>query len=275
MITGAGGLIGGALAEALAASGDEGIALPRAALDITDPAAVRAALDRHRPAAVINAAAQADVNGADREPERSFAVNGAAVGDLARACAERGVRLVHLSTDYVLDYPELPELTEDLTPCPRSTYARSKLAGEEAALRSGAEAVVVRVQWVYRLGTRGFFNLALRRLRAGQPLRLVTDQVGRPTPARLLVPPLLAAARGGPVGLFHLACAGEASAEDWICAAARLQGLSAASAARVTRADLGGAYRPARSCLCMDRFAAAWGMRLPAWDAALAAELVP
>jgi dTDP-4-dehydrorhamnose reductase len=264
LVTGAGGLIGGALVGA----GAEGVVgLDRAALDITDPDAVTAALDALRPDAVINAAAQANVDLADRQPERSFAVNGAAVAGLAGQCAERGIRLVHISTDYVLDCPE-QELTEALPTNPRSTYAASKLVGERAALAAGA--VVVRVQWVYQPGTRGFFNLALHRLAAGEPLHLVTDQIGRPTPASLIAGGLLAAASGGPVGLFHLACTGETSAWDWIAQAARLRGLPF-TAQPTTRAALGGAWRPARSCLCSDRFAATWGIRLPDWRDALAA----
>ncbi|MFT5681295.1 MAG: dTDP-4-dehydrorhamnose reductase [Myxococcota bacterium] len=264
LVTGAGGLIGSALVEA---GGDGVIGLPRAALDITDPDAVLAALDTHRPDAVINAAAQANVNLAETEPARSFTVNAVAVAALAARCAERGIRLVHLSTDYVFDSPDR-ELTETLAPHPRSTYARGKLAGEHAAIKAGAS--VVRVQWVYQPGDRGFFNLALRRLAEGASLALVTDQIGRPTPASLVAKGLLLVAGGGPTGLFHLACTGETSAWDWIAAAARIRGLPL-NATPTTRAEMGGAHRPARSCLCSDRFAEVWGLRLPDWEVALQA----
>jgi len=262
LVTGAGGLIG----STIAAGGARG--LTRQQLDITDTDALCAVLDAVRPAALINAAAQANVNQAEQAPAHADAVNGHAVARMADACRRRGVRLVHISTDYVLDCPERAELTEDLAPSPRSAYARSKLLGEQAALAEGA--VVVRVQWVYHPGERGFFNFALRRLAAGQPLSLVTDQVGRPTPAAGVAAGLLRAAAGGPVGLFHLATTGEASAWDWIAAAAAHRGLSVAGVLPTTRAALGGAHRPARSCLNSDRFAAAWGLRLGGWADALA-----
>ena len=262
LITGAGGLIGSTLVRL---GGSDVVGMTRADLDITDAAAVHHALTTLQPDAVINAAAQANVNRADTEPDWSLAVNGTAATGLAQQCARRGVRLVHISTDYVLDFPDR-ELTEDLPTSPRSTYAQTKLVGEEGALAAGA--VVVRVQWVYQPGERGFFNLALRRLASGAPLSLVTDQVGRPTPAVGVAAGLLRAAQGGPTGLFHLATAGQTSAWSWIAAAAHLRGLSL-TATPTTRADLGGAYRPACSLLNSDRFAAAFGVRLPDWSTAL------
>ncbi len=266
LVTGAGGLIGSAVVEA---GGASVVGLTRAELDITDPDALVAALEAHRPDAVINAAAQANVNRAEVDPALSFTVNAVAVAVLAARCAERGIRLVHISTDYVFDAPDR-ELTEGLAPHPRSSYARGKLAGEHAARKMGA--TVVRVQWVYSPGARGFFNLALARLAAGEPLSVVTDQIGRPTPAALVARGLLLAARGGPVGLYHLACTGEASAWDWIAAGARLRGLPM-TATPTTRARLGGAYRPERSCLCSDRFAETFGLRLPDWTEALEAAM--
>jgi dTDP-4-dehydrorhamnose reductase len=264
LVTGAGGLVGSAVS---ALPGTRG--LPRADLDICDDDAVERILDALRPAAVLNAAAQANVDRADREPQRTWQVNAEAPGRLAAACAARGIRFVHLSTDYVLTGPEAPGalLHEDDRPDPRSTYGRSKRAGELAALPHGA--VVVRVQWLYGLDGPGFFARAMRALRAGEPLRLVTDQVGRPTPVDWLARRLLACAAGGPTGLFHLAPLGEASAWDWITMGAAALGVSTTSAAPVTRAALGGAFRPARSCLDPSRFQATWPGPLPAWDAAL------
>lgn len=149
LVTGGRGLVGSAL------GGLGARALGRDELDITDVDDVAWTLDRLKPRAVINAAAQARVDLADAEPERTFAVNGEAPGRLARACAERGVRLVHVSTDYVLDGPDEAglRLSPEQPPVPRSTYARSKRAGEEAVLAHGG--TVVRIQWVYRPGAPG------------------------------------------------------------------------------------------------------------------------
>ena len=265
LVLGAGGLVGGALAAR------EGVVgLTRAACDLTDIAAVTGALDRLAPAAVINAAAQAGVDRADREAAWSFEVNGHAVGRLARECASRGVRLVHLSTDDVLDEDGPGRLLESTPAAPKSIYARSKLLGEQLALDSGA--VVVRVQWVYRPGAPGFFSRTLEALARGEEVALVTDQVGSPTPTDVLAPALLAAAAGAQLGLFHFACAGEATPWTWIATAAACRGLPL-RARPTTRAALGGAWRPARSCLDATRFAETFGVEAPDWEGALRAAM--
>ena len=242
------------------------LGLDREALDITDAEAVERILDQQKPTAIINAAAQASVDQADADPEWTRLVNGTAPGALARMAAERGVRLVHLSTDYVLDAPEQIRLSEDLAPKPRSMYAESKLMGEQAVLEAGA--IVVRLQWVYQPGSRGFFNRAMAAMSKGESVRLVTDQIGCPTPASLLAPALLRIANGGPVGLFHLATQGEASAWEWMQAGASALGIPFV-AEPALRGDFPGAYRPARSVLDSNKAEGAWGIRLPNWRDAL------
>jgi len=265
LVTGARGLLGSALVRAGPASV---VGLGHAELDLTDAAGVAQALDRLRPQAVINAAAQAGVDRAEQAVEQTQAVNHHAVAALARACRQRGIRLLHIGTDYSLRGPDEPGryLEEDQPPDPQGVYATSKSAGEQAALAEGA--VVVRVQWVYHPGHPGFFTRSLQALAQGAPLRLVTDQVGAPTPAALLAPALLHAALGGPTGLFHLACQGETTPWGWIQAAAAHLGLPW-RAQPILRASLGGAPRPARSVLDSRRFATTFGLQLPDWRQAL------
>lgn len=257
-VTGGQGLVGSALAR------QGGIGLSRSQLDICNFAMVEKFICERKPHAVINAAAQANVNLADVEIERSFLVNGEAVRNLAKVCQKYQVRLVHISTDYVLDSPK--DLLEDFPTNPRSTYAESKLLGEQAALAH--DAVVVRVQWVYRPGYPNFFTKALQRLHRQQKLTLVYDQIGSPTYVNLLAKGLLLCANQGATGLFHLACQGEATAEQWIASAAKMLDLPLVYE-RGSRLDFPGPYRPKRSCLNSDKFFATWGFRLPDWQQAL------
>ena len=262
VVTGASGLVGSALTRTGQVNG-----LSRTALDILDADAIEHMMDMHAPSAVINAAAQAGVDRADREPEHTRKVNALAVGALAASCARHGVRLVHLSTDYVLDYPEKERLTENLSPNPRSVYASTKYEGEQLALEHGA--VVARLQWVFHPGDRGFFNYALKQMKAGNRVRLVTDQIGCPTPAELLVPILIEMAQqGGPTGVFHVATQGEATAWQWIEAGAEALGVKFRADPAV-REDFEGAHRPARSCLDSSKLKSIWNVELPDWRTAL------
>ena len=127
---------------------------------------------------------------------------------------------------------------------------------------------MVRLQWVYQPGTRGFFNHAMREMQAGRTIRLVTDQVGCPTPAALLAPVLVEIAKSGPTGLFHLATQGEATAWEWIEAGAAALGVPF-RATKAKRQDFDGAHRPARSCLDSSAIAQHWGIELPDWEWAL------
>ena len=244
----------------------EVVGLTRAELDITDEAAVAQVIERLRPTAIINAAAQAGVDRADAEPKWTHKVNGTAPAALAEQARDRGIRLIHLSTDYVLDAPDLERISETVEPCPCSTYARSKLQGEQGVL--SAEGTVVRIQWVYSPEGNGFFNHALAKMAAGESVRLVTDQIGCPTPAELLAPALLTIARGEASGLFHLATQGEATAHEWIAAGAQAAGIPLL-AQTASRRDFEGAHRPARSVLDSTKAEAAFGIRLPHWHDAL------
>ena len=261
LVTGAGGLVGSALVRSGEVTG-----LTRDQLDITDESAVARMIDTQRPDAIINAAAQAGVDMADREPEWTFKVNSAAPEMMAGLARKNEVRLIHLSTDYVLDAPSMERIPETIAPKPRSTYARSKLEGEEAVLSAGG--TVVRLQWVYSLLGRGFFNRALAMMAAGDTVRLVTDQIGCPTPAELLSPALLTIAHADATGLFHLATQGEATAHDWISAGAQASGIPL-MARSASRNDFDGAHRPERSVLDSTKAAETFGVRLPHWRDAL------
>ena len=253
--------MGGAIAACTGAMG-----LPRTALDITDRDALRRALDEHRPLSIINAAAQAGVDRSDEAPELTWSVNAVAPVTFAQLARERGIRFVHLSTDYVLEQPDSVALDETVSPNPQSAYARSKRAGEVGVL--AADGVVVRLQWVYQPGDRGFFNRALGMMRRGEAVPLVTDQIGCPTPAALLAPALMSMAAGGAEGLFHLATRGEATAFEWLEAAAHAAGIPF-TGIPAQRSDFSGAHRPARSVLDSSKAEATFGVCLPNWRDAL------
>lgn len=187
VITGAGGQLGRYLTSLTARQGRDAVALTSSQWDITDPAAAERIVQRGD--VVINCAAYTDVDGAESDEARAFAVNEAGPGHIARACAQAGAQLVHVSTDYVFNgdfggaAPRPYEPTDHTAP--QSVYARSKLAGERAvlaALPDPAQGKVVRTAWVYTGGTGKDFVAVMRRLAAGDgPVNVVDDQTGSPT----------------------------------------------------------------------------------------------
>ncbi len=188
----------------------------RAEIDVTDARAVAALVARTCPDVLFNATAWTQVDAAESEPEAAFAVNALAPRALAVAARERGVLLVHFSTDYVFDGRAEHPYREQDPPRPLSVYGASKLAGELLVAASGAESLVVRTSGV--LGRGGseqkggsFVDRILAQARAGRPLRVVADQVFAPTIAGDLASASLALARAGARGLFHVTNGGSCS----------------------------------------------------------------
>ena len=275
LVTGAGGQLGLSLLAAARAAGVEMHGRDRAALDIADTASIERALDEVQPQVVVNAAAFTQVDLCETQREDARRVNGRGPERLARACRGRAL-LVHVSTDYVFAGDEPLPIAEDAALAPRTVYGESKAEGERAVRESGCEHLIVRSQWLYGEG-RNFVRTILAAAASGEPLRVVEDQLGRPTATLPLAEGILAAVRQGCRGTLHLACEGVASRYDFACAIV-LEGarrgltkqveVSACSTSALARP----ATRPAYAVLGLERARAA-GLRLPHWSAALQAYL--
>ncbi len=196
-VTGANGLLGGE-AVALLAGRHEVLALGRgpcrlppgdrawATVDLGDGRSAFEALRAFGAQAVLHAGAMTDVDGCERDPERAWAVNVGGSEQVARACRALPARLVAVSTDYVFDGAAGPYAEEDL-PNPRGAYARSKRAGEEAALLLAPDCAVARVAVVYsgRPGAKATFATQIvEKLSRGEPVKAFSDQMVSPTLAR-------------------------------------------------------------------------------------------
>ena len=214
LITGGGGQLARAVAERLAPR-YRVLAPARGDLDIVDARAVREAVAAHRPDWIINCAAYTAVDLAESEKERAFLVNEAGVGNLADAAADRGARLLHVSTDYVFDGHKDGPYVEDDPTGPLNVYGASKLAGERRLQGHPARSVILRTAWVYSEAGRNFLCRIVERGReaiaAGKPLPVVADQVGCPTDVHTLSAQIEEAIASDQSGLFHAAAVGSAS----------------------------------------------------------------
>ena len=268
LVTGAGGQLG----RALAAQAPEGVTVVAATsgeLDISEPAAVLAFVDRTRPDLIINAAAYTAVDRAESERELAAAVNDAGVANLVAAAEAARGRVTHVSTDFVFDGAASRPYPPDAPTSPLGGYGATKLAGERH-LRAGD--LCVRTAWVYAAEGQNFVRTMLRLMGERKELGVVADQIGSPTSALDLAEALWRLSLGGHAGTFHFTGSGVASWYDFAVAirdeGVRL-GILATTAARVkpiATADYATpARRPAFSVLDTRKTGDALGGAPPHW----------
>jgi dTDP-4-dehydrorhamnose reductase len=215
LITGGAGALASDLSELLEGSCELSVR-PRTELDVTDDVAVRAAVDETGAELVFNCAAFHNVDLCETEEEQALRVNATAVKRLAEACTERDAKLVHVSTNYVFDGRRAEPYREEDLPSPRSAYAISKGAGEQAALAYCPGALVIRTAGLYGLhgsAVKGgnFVQRVLGRARDEGKLTMVADQRLSPTFTADLARSLLEAVDAGADGLLHLTNDGSCS----------------------------------------------------------------
>jgi dTDP-4-dehydrorhamnose reductase len=244
LVTGAGGQVGRALLRRL---GDAAVGLGRAELDVADPAAVRAAVEAHRPELIVHAAAWTDVDGAEEHRDAALAVNEGGSRNVAEAAAATGARLVAISTDFVFDGAKGAPYVESDPVDPISWYGETKLRGERAALAAHPDGTwVVRTAWVYDEGEANFPALVLRLAATRDAIRIVEDQIGSPTYAGHLADALLAVPDAVPPGVVHVAGSGSATRRAWAEAVVAAAGI----ACRVDPATSDEFPTPARRPAC-------------------------
>ncbi|MEO7149206.1 MAG: dTDP-4-dehydrorhamnose reductase [Rhodanobacteraceae bacterium] len=263
-------------------------------VDLAQPQTLPALLDRIVPDLIVNAAAYTAVDRAEDEPELAQRVNGEAVAVLGAWATAHGARVLQYSTDYVFDGSATRPYREDDATNPVSVYGQTKLAGEISLRASGARHLILRTAWVYAARGQNFLRTMLRRGAERDELRVVDDQIGAPTSARLIadvtaqiIARLCAEGDTNDVsrdGTYHLVASGQTS---W-CGFARVIIERAQRTGLLVRAPRvipiktadypTRARRPAYSVLDTTKLRKAFGIELPDWQAALdaaIAELTP
>jgi len=290
LITGANGQVGWHLQRTLAPMGPV-LAIDIEEVDLTDLDAIARTLHEFAPDIVVNAAAYTAVDKAESEPELAHALNVAAPAQMAKECARAGALLVHYSTDYVYDGSKRDPYEEDDVTGPLSVYGQTKLAGDQAIMASGCAHIILRTTWVYDVRGKNFLRTVLRLAREKEELRIVGDQYGAPTWARMLAEStaillgrLLERNRvtaSWQSGLFHLTAAGQTSWAgfarailedyeeliDWPAETGEFGGpLRAKRVVQITTEQYQTpARRPRNSVLSNARIQAAFGIVLPDW----------
>lgn len=248
--------------RAFSAAGWETAGLSRPAFRLEEPTLdVEADL-------VVNAAAWTDVDGCARDPVRAMRLNAVAPAKLASRVRDMGARLVQVSTNEVFDGADARAYAEVDPTRPINPYGASKLAGEEAILASDANAIVVRTAWIFG-GPRSFPAKILaagrRAADAGEPLRVVADEVGNPTPAAALADRIVAlASLPAPPAVIHLAGEPAVSRHEW--AARVLKAAQLPAPLPILRRDFVRDSTPPPHAVLDMRLARSLGLAPIAWD---------
>lgn len=219
LITGKNGQVGWELQRTVP-HGVEVHAFDSKELDITNARAVDDRVATVKPDVIINCAAYTAVDKAETERERAFAVNADGARNVARAAAQHGARLIHISTDFVFDGRKSTPYLPDDEPNPLSVYGASKLAGERFVQQeTGVNALIIRTAWVYSAHGNNFVKTMLRLMNEKPQLGVVYDQIGSPTWAKSLAETLWKATAVPDLkGTHHWTNAGVASWYDFAMA---------------------------------------------------------
>ena len=183
LLTGANGQVGHEVSRLAGERCVALAALKRTELDITDAVEVNRVVSHLRPSLLINAAAYTAVDKAEEEEGAAFGVNREGIANLAAACAEKNIPLIHLSTDYIFDGCRQAPYGEDDPPNPTGIYGLSKWQGETVLRQRLARHLILRVSWVFGAHGHNFVKTILRLGRERDALRVVADQHGCPTAA--------------------------------------------------------------------------------------------
>ena len=245
-----------------------------------DLGAVRRVILQVRPDVIVNASGYTAVDQAETDDVVAQRVNAEAPAAMAETARELGALLVHYSTDYVFDGTARVPYTEEAEPAPVGIYGKTKLAGEQAIAASGAHYLILRTAWLYSHQGKNFFKTMLKLADERSELRVVHDQTGNPTYAKLVADNttrILAQMydQGRLVtdrcGLYHMACQGSTTwyefAKNIIQSAGKAEGVRIIP---ITTADYPTpARRPAYSSLSTKKLARVFDLRLPAWQTGL------
>jgi len=270
----------GQVASALRTRGARVVGRPD--FDFDRPETIDTVFQSATPSLVVNAAAYTAVDAAENDEAAALRANRDGPARLAALCAQAGIPLIHISTDYVFDGTKGTPYVETDPVAPLGIYGRSKLAGEQAVQASGARAIILRTAWVYAANGKNFVRTMLNAATKTNHLRVVADQQGNPTAANDLADVILAIAariardgwRDEFAGIFHATASGATTWHGFACAifeeAAR-HGLTPPTVEAITTADWPTPVRrPADSRLDCEKLNAVFGLRLPPWRESLA-----
>jgi dTDP-4-dehydrorhamnose reductase len=246
----------------------------REELDLTSEKAVNDFLKARHPDLIVNAAAWTAVDAAEERQSEALRLNAGLPQQLAEYAAANNARLVHYSSDYVYPGTGTTPWQETSATDPLSVYGQTKLKGDEAIQQIGADYLIFRTSWVYSARGNNFMKTMLRLAESKTELNIVVDQIGAPTPARLIAQVTALAIHSQlEAGLYHLAPTGETSWQGFAKEIFRLAGKSTKANPIPTSDYPTPATRPLNSRMDLSKLQKALNIQLPDWQSQLALTL--
>jgi dTDP-4-dehydrorhamnose reductase len=246
------------------------IGLDKDEINIVSAAECKQAIKENVPDIIINAAAYTDVDGCETNKEECFAVNAEAVRNIAEACRDKNIRIIHFSTDYVFDGTGSEPYSEEHTCNPINTYGRSKLAGEIYLQRLSDNYLLIRSSWLYGKNGNNFVRKIIEKAEKVNKLEVVDDQIGSPTYTKDLATAIDLLLDRSITGIFHLTNRGNCS---WFQFAVKILQEAAIKGVQVAPIKSDKLMRPARrplySVLSNQKFIQETGKTMQPWQLAL------
>lgn len=244
-------------------------------LDITDRSQIESFVVGQQIRYILNCAAYTAVDKAEEEREMAFAINTAGVENIALVAKQYGVKVIHLSTDFVFDGASTVPYDEESEPHPLSVYGETKLKGEQLLQAAGGEWLILRTSWLYSEYGSNFVKTMLRLMRERELLTVIDDQRGSPTYATDLAEMMIhilqqSEVNGWTNGLFHFSNRGQTSWYGFADAIRRVAGIENCKLVPVTTAEYPtAARRPAYSVMDLTKISNRFRVEIPTWEEAL------
>jgi dTDP-4-dehydrorhamnose reductase len=248
----------------------EVVGMDKEEIDIVSASDCEKAIKGIEPDIVINAAAYTNVDGCETAKDECFAVNAEAVKNIAGACRNKNIRIIHFSTDYVFDGTAKQPYKEDHQCNPINTYGASKMAGERYLRSLSDNYILIRTSWLYGAKGKNFVQTILDKAKTKSKLTVVDDQVGSPTYAKDLAAAADLLIEQNAQGIFHLTNRGSCSWYQFAIKILQESGLDDIEVTPIKSDQLQRqAMRPAYSVLSMQKFIQTTGKTMQPWQLAL------
>ena len=252
--------------------GDSEYVSPRSSdLDIRDADAVEKYVKDFKPEWIINCAAWTNVDGAEEFFDQAYELNVSPVKKIAEIASRTGIKVIHISTDYVFDGESSEPYDESSVVGPINRYGESKLKGEESLIAVLPSAYVVRTSWLYGPSGKNFVKTIAGKALRQEPARVVNDQVGSPTSARDLAQGIISIVKVQPEpGIYNFSNEGSCSWFELAQAIYEKLGASSAMVAPISSTSLDlAAKRPKFSLLSKEKWKSAGLSEVPVWKSSL------